>query len=124
MGNIENNGESNLTNSVEFKKLYLILDKNNRVLDLTFEETEFFYQEVSADAALEEIRSITGIGELELIYENNCLIGAPTKAEDKEIEKNVYLLEQKIHQLTESIEMRDDLIQELALMVYGHESMA
>ena len=91
-------------------KVYLRLNEVGVVLDITTEETEHLYCEVDEEASIEEIKELTGFNNSTLKWDNNCLI---------EVEVNkVDLLEKQVQALTEQLEFRDELIQEMALMIY------
>ncbi len=91
-------------------KVYLRLNEVGVVLDITTEETEHLFCEVDEDVSIEEIKEQSGFNSSTLKWDNSCLI---------EVEVNkVDLLEKQVQALTEQLEFRDELIQEMALMIY------
>ena len=91
--------------------IYLVLNESNIVTDITFEETEYLYQEVTEGTSIEEIKEFIGLNNSILKYENHALF----KVEVDEL----LLLKKQIEVLTKDIEFRDELIKELALIVYS-----
>lgn len=55
------------------KKLYLVVDAEGIVVDVTETETPHFYCEVEDDAAVEEIKESLLLGSQVLKWENGCL---------------------------------------------------
>lgn len=97
--------------AIELVPLYLVLDTSNRVVDLSLTEGTF-YQDIPPDADLEQIKTDLNIASHSIFWDGYLY--------EKEVDllKENELLAKRIDVLTDQLYFRDELIQELALMVY------
>lgn len=88
--------------------LYLILDSDNKVVDLSLEDG-VFYQEVENDIDLEQIKENLGISNGNVYWDNHLYI----KEVDLEVENA--LLKRQVATLSSELELRDDILQDLII---------
>lgn len=95
----------------ELIPLYLVLDSTHKVIDLSLEDG-IYYQDIPPDSDIESIKTSLNIQSQAIfwdgyLYEKEVDLVAENK-----------MLSKRIDVLTDQLDFRDELIQELALMIY------
>ena len=139
---VEETGHVDDAEEIVEAPLYLVVEEDGKVVDLSFEDG-VFYQNVSENIDIELVKSELGIGE-NLYWDGYLYVKeVDWKEENDKLKSDIHglkqlvadgkrenekmlldhsqeneLLTKKISVLSEQLDFRDDLIQELALMVF------
>lgn len=111
----ENNSpmEERKEEQVDTYDVYLILDEDNFVKDITKEKTEHFYQSVNEVATLEDIKQVTGFYNSRLKFENNSLFSVGNSESQNSLLEKVVMLEQKNEEIEVKIPETEKTIRAL-----------
>lgn len=88
--------------------LYLIIDENNRVVDLSL-ENGVFYQKVENDIDLEQIKENLGISKGNVYWDGHLYV------KEVDLEAENALLKRQVATLSSELELRDDILQDLII---------
>lgn len=104
------------------KKIYYILNEDSQVVDFTEEVSDFLYDEVDDDISIDAIKNALDFDKRDYFYKDYILTSvakSEVNTDILELQKENKLLHEQVKVLTEQGEMRDELISEMAGVIYA-----